>query len=298
MILKRRYLPKLRLLHFTFAFFTALFVLDARAAEEINSTAAKQIATIERRVGGRLGVFALDTSRGKEIKYRATEPFPICSTFKFLLAAAILERVDKNNEKLDRRISYSENDLLGYAPVTKEHVKDGMTISELCEAAIELSDNTAANLLLQTIGGPSKLTEYVRSLGDSITRLDRTEPTLNTAIPGDDRDTTSAVAMANDMKTLLLGKALSESSRQRLQDWLIANKTGAKRLRSGMPSTWRIGDKTGTGENGATNDIAIVWPLNRAPFLVTVYFMGSNAPSSEREAVIAEVGRLVADSLW
>jgi beta-lactamase class A len=235
--------------------------LDARAAEKINSTAAKQIATIERCVGGRLGVFALDTSRGREIKYRATEPFPICSTFKFLLSAAILERVDKNNEKLDRRISYSENDLLGYAPVTKEHVKDGMTISELCEAAIELSDNTAANLLLQTIGGPSKLTKYVRSLGDSITRIDRTEPTLNTAIPGDDRDTTSPVAMANDLKTLLLGKALSESSRQQLQDWLIANKTGAKRLRSGIHPTGALETKLGRERMGPQTILQLYGPL-------------------------------------
>jgi beta-lactamase class A len=279
-------------------FFAFALFLDthgfAAAESKAHLSVTKQIAEIETRVGGRLGVVALDTSTGKHIEYRATERFPLCSTFKLLLAAALLSRVDQNEEKLDKRISYTESDLLEYAPVTRQRAHEGsMTVSELCAAAIEYSDNTAANLLLKTIGGPAKLTEYIRSIGDTVTRLDRDEPSLNTAIKGDDRDTTSPISMTNDMKALLVGSRLSEVSRQQLQNWLIANTTGAKRLRAGFPTTWRIGDKTGSGQNGASNDIAIVWSTNRPPILIAVYLTESKASADECNGAIAAVGRIV-----
>jgi beta-lactamase class A len=269
----------------------------AAAEPKAHQSVTKQIAEIETRVGGRLGVVALDTSTGKHIEFRATERFPLCSTFKLLLAGAVLSRVDQNEEKLDRRILYTESDLLEYAPVTRQQVHDGsMTVSELCAAAIEYSDNTAANLLLKTIGGPAKLTEYIRSIGDTVTRLDRDEPSLNTAIKGDDRDTTSPISMTSDMKALLIGKRLSEGSRQQLQDWIIANATGAKRLRAGLPTTWRVGDKTGTGQNGSSNDVAIVWPPNRPPILIAVYLTEAKASADDCNRAIAAVGRIVAES--
>jgi beta-lactamase class A len=220
----------------------------------------------------------------------------MCSTFKFLVAAAVLDRVDKKEEQLDRMIPYGRADLLDWAPVTKEHLQQGsMTVDALCAAAIDYSDNTAANLLLQTIGGPHGLTEFVRSLGDPITRLDRNEPTLNTALKGDDRDTTSPSSMLKDMQGLLLGQKLSAAARQQLETWLDVNTTGDKRLRAGLPPGWQVGDKTGTGENGARGDIAIVRPPNRAPILVVVYTVESAASSEKINSAFEAIGKLIGE---
>jgi beta-lactamase class A len=272
--------------------------LTAPAADEQKSgqPAAAGIAEIERDLQGRIGVAILDTANNRSITYRATDRFPMCSTFKLLAVAAVLSRVDKKDEQLDRRIPYGPADLLDWAPVTKEHVQQGnMTVDALCAAAIDYSDNTAANLLLQTIGGPHRFTEFVRSLGDPITRLDRNEPDLNTAIKGDERDTTTPGAMLNDVKLLLLGETLSAASRQQLEAWLIKNTTGDKRLRAGLPPTWLVGDKTGTGDNGARGDIAIVRPPNRAPILVVVYTVESAAPSDKINDAFAAIGKLVGE---
>ena len=193
-------------------------------------------ATFEKRVGGRLGVAVLDTSNATRIDYRQDERFPMCSTFKFLAAAATLERVDAKKERIDRRVAYGEKDLLDYAPITKQNVReDAMTLSALCAAALEYSDNTAGNLLLRELGGTAAVTRYARSINDDTTRLDRNEPTVNTALPGDVRDTTTPAAMVADMRTILLGEALSEASRQQLIAWLVANTTGNARLRAGVP---------------------------------------------------------------
>jgi beta-lactamase class A len=270
---------------------------DARATDDQKASQSENetIATIERQAGGRVGIAVFDAANGRRFEYRAADRFPICSTFKFLAAAAVLQRVDQKQEYLDRRIPYGAADLLEWAPVTREHLGDGwMTVEALSAAAIEYSDNTAANLLLKTIGGPAKLTEYVRSLGDRITRLDRTEPTLNSAIEGDERDTTSPAAMLSDMKILLLGDSLSHQSRQQLETWLLGNTTGAKRLRSGFPSAWRIGDKTGTGDHGAMGDIAIAWPPNRAPILIAVYLAGSTASTETLNDVFVAAARFIA----
>src|SRR5262249_55424765 len=199
----------------------ALLLLLAASTPGSTSDFANRILSIEQRTGARIGVAALDTASRKRLDYRAEERFPMCSTFKFLAAAAVLKRVDSKEEKLERFMRYDAKDILEYAPVTKAHLKDGgMFLGALCAAAIEQSDNTAGNLLLDVIGGPSGLTGFVRSLGDDITRLDRKEPELNTAIPGDERDTTTPAAMCLDMQRLLLGNALSESSRLQLEGWL------------------------------------------------------------------------------
>jgi beta-lactamase class A len=259
---------------------------------------ATRIATIEARIGGRIGVAAFDTSNNKHLAYRADERFPMCSTFKFLAAAAVLKRVDEGKEKLERFVSYGAEDILEYAPVTKAHLKEGgMTLSALCAAAIEQSDNTAGNLLLNVIGGPAGLTNFARALGDRVTRLDRIEPELNSATPGDERDTTTPAAISSDMQRLLLGDALSEKSRRQLEDWLKRNKTGGSMIRAGVPKTWSVGDKTGRGANGATNDIAIVRPAGRAPMLLAIYSVGSTATANDREAAIAEAAKIVAESL-
>jgi beta-lactamase class A len=257
--------------------------------------ASKDIAAIERRLGGRLGVAALDTGNGRRVAHRATERFAMCSTFKFLASAAVLARVDAKSERLDRLVRYTQKDVLEYAPITKDHVTNGMTIESLMAAAVSYSDNTAANLLLAALGGPKAVTAYARSLGDAVTRLDRNEPALNEVPAGEVRDTTSPSSMVSDMQALLLGtKALSEPSRQLLTKWLVENTTGSERLRAGLPKDWRVGDKTGTGPHGATNDIAIAWPPNRAPVLIAAYFWGSKAPQADLNRALADVARIVA----
>jgi beta-lactamase class A len=274
----------------------AIFVLllAATSTPTAQPEFANRMAAIEARLNGRIGVAALDTGSGKRLVYRSEERFPMCSTFKFLAAAAVLKRLDEKQENLDRFISYGAKDILEYAPVTKAHLNDGgMTLGALCAAAIEQSDNTAGNLLLDAIGGPVGLTNFARAIGDKVTRLDRKEPELNTAGPGDERDTTTPGAMLADMFQLVLGNTLSPSSRHQLEQWLQANETGASMIRAGVPTSWIIGDKTGRGANGATNDIAIMRPPGRAPILLAIYSAGSTATVSDRAAVLAEAAKIV-----
>jgi beta-lactamase class A len=222
----------------------------------------------------------------------------MCSTFKLLAAAAVLNRVDGGRERLDRRIRFEAADIVANSIITKNRVGgDGMSVEELCEAAMIFSDNTAANLLLASLGGPSELTSYIRSIGDRVTRLDGIEPTLNEAIPGDPRDTTTPSAMLSNLHKLVLGTVLSDSSKDQLTKWLIGNKTGAKRLRAGLPSGWKVGDKTGSGERGSTNDVGIIWPPERAPILLSIYLTETPAESEHRNATLAAVARLVASRL-
>ncbi|PYL25487.1 MAG: class A beta-lactamase [Verrucomicrobia bacterium] len=274
-----------------------LVLLLATNAANAQRDAADQIAAIEARLGGRIGVAGLDTGNGKRIDYRAEERFALCSTFKFLAAAAVLKRVDEKKEKLDRFVSYDAKDILEYAPVMKAHLKDGgMTLGGLCAAAIEQSDNTAGNLLLEAIGGPAGLTNFARDLGDRVTRLDRKEPELNSAIPGDERDTTTPASILADVRQLLIGNPLSASSRQQLEAWLRANETGAAMIRAGISTNWIVGDKTGRGANGATNDIAIVHPPDRAPILLAIYCVGTSASANDRAAAVAEAAKVMAES--
>lgn len=255
------------------------------------------LAALEARAGGRLGVVALDTGSGRRLAHRAGERFPMCSTFKVLLAGTVLQRVDRGELRLDLRLPYGKADLLAYAPVTTARLAEGgLAVGELCAAAVEVSDNTAANLLLASVGGPGAVTAFARSLGDPVTRLDRTEPALNEARPGDPRDTTTPEAMVATLRTLLLGPALKPESRARLEGWMAACTTGGTRLRAGLPKDWAVGDKTGSGARGTVNDVAILRPPHRAPILVAAYFTGSRASGKDREAVLAEVGRIVAEA--
>ncbi|WP_409998834.1 class A beta-lactamase [Bradyrhizobium sp. SZCCHNR1083] len=256
------------------------------------------IAGIEADSVGRLGVALLDTASGALSGHRLDERFPMCSTFKAVLAAAILTKVDAGAEQLARRIPIAQGDILSYAPVTKLHVgTSGLSIGELCEATVTLSDNTAANLLLASLGGPTGLTRAIRGFGDAITRLDRIEPELNESVPGDPRDTTTPAAMAQTLAKLTTGNALSTASRDVLNGWLIACKTGGAKLRAGLPGEWRIGDKTGAGERGSSNDVAVIWPTGRAPVIVTSYLTETKASDDKRNAVHAAVGRAVTAAL-
>ena len=269
---------------------------SVRAGAEARDGALQhRIAELERRHGGRLGVAILDTAGDRLIAQRGGERFALTSTFKFLAAAFVLARVDRQEESLVRRIVYARDDLVPYSPITGKHADGGgLTVGELCDAAVTLSDNTAGNLLLDSFGGPEGLTAYLRSLGDGVTRLDRWETALNEATPGDPRDTTSPVAMLGILRRTLLGTALSTASAEQLSAWLVANKTGDKRLRAGIPDGWRVGDKTGSGANNVANDIAILWPPGRAPIIVTAYYAEARASEDERDAVLSEVRRLAA----
>jgi beta-lactamase class A len=256
-------------------------------------------ADTETAVGGRVGILALDTGSGRECAHRADERFALCSTFKWMLAACVLERVERGQLTLDRLVEYGQGDLLDHAPATRENLPAGsMSVEALCRASVIVSDNTAANLLLNLTGGPAALTEFLRRHGDAVTRLDRLEPELNSNLPGDPRDTTTPRAMAQSMQALLLGDALSPGSRERLVGWLKETGTGLRRLRAGLPANWAAGDKTGTGLNGAANDVAIAWPPDASPLLIAAYLSGSSAPPEELDAAHAGIAREIVRRIY
>ncbi|GAB2651548.1 class A beta-lactamase [Arenimonas aestuarii] len=277
---------------------TALLTLPllpfTRAWARLPGDPAEALAALEARHGGRLGVAALDTFSGRVLANRSDERFAMCSTFKLLLAGQVLAAVDAGRERLDRRLAWTTDEVISWSPVIDKHDgKLGLSVETLCEATMTLSDNTAANLLLAEHGGPRGLTDWLASIGDAVTRLDRNEPGLNEATPGDPRDTTTPDAMVATMRKLLLGDVLSPASRTRLTGWMLANQTGDKRLRAGLPG-WRVGDKTGTNNTGNANDIGILRAPDRsAPILVAAYYAESTSTHAERDAVLADVGRVV-----
>ncbi len=253
--------------------------------------------TIEAASQGRLGVAVLDTHSGQIAGHRLDERFPMCSTFKWLAAAHVLQRVDQGLERLERRIPFGPEALLPWSPVTEKHADGaGLTLAALCHAAITVSDNAAANLILRTLGGPEGLTQFARQLDDPVTRLDRWEPELNEATPGDARDTSSPRAMAGLLRRCVLGDALSASSRTQLAQWLQGTRTNAQRLAAHLPADWRVGSKTGTGGHGTTNDVGIYWPAGRAPLVVAVFLTESTARLESREAAIAQVAHAARNS--
>ncbi|MDR8074912.1 PenA family class A beta-lactamase [Burkholderia cenocepacia] len=269
----------------------------AAAADAIApAAAATTLADLERDAGGRLGVCAIDTASGRVIEHRAGERFPFCSTFKAMLSAAVLAQSVERPGLLQQRVTYTKADLVNYSPVSEKHVGSGMTVAALCEAAIQYSDNSAANLLMKLIGGPSAVTAYARSIGDDAFRLDRWETELNTALPGDPRDTTTPAAMAASLRVLTLGDALPAAQRAQLVAWLRGNKVGDKRIRAGVPAGWVVGDKTGTGDYGTTNDAGVIWPTSRAPIVLAAYYTQTRADARAKDDMITSVARIVAQT--
>lgn len=261
---------------------------------EVSIEWRRTLEQIEKGSQGRLGVAMLDTGSGLSLGWRQGERFAMCSTFKVPLAAWILSLVDQGNEQLDAKVRYPASELVEYSPVTgpKAGIGGGLSVAQLCAATVSLSDNTAANLLLARHGGPSALTAWLRLQGDSITRLDRNEPTLNEAAVGDERDTTTPEAMLKTMQLLLVGNAISPTSRTLLLRWMIESKTGDKRLRAGAPG-WLVGDKTGSaGGSGTANDIGVLWPpTGGSPVLIACYLTRSSASPERRDTAIADVAR-------
>jgi beta-lactamase class A len=251
--------------------------------------------------GARIGVQLIDPVTGRNASYRATERFAMCSTFKFLLAGMVLHRVDHRLERLNRQVAIPSTGLLPNSPTTSTYAGGTLDIGALCEAAMTRSDNTAANLLLGTLGGPPALTKFLRSIGDAVTRLDRIETDLNEALPGDPRDTTTPAAMLDDLRRLTMGPVLTPASRRQLAFWLANNTTGTLKLKKGLPATWSIGDKTGAGGHGSNNEVALIWPAGRyprQPLFVTAYITGGDEPDAlARNPVHARIGELIVELL-
>jgi beta-lactamase class A len=261
--------------------------------------APDELVAYERDTGGRIGLYAENLTTGRRISWRANERFVMCSTFKTSLAAMVLARVDRGQDQLRLMISYGPGDVPDwYAPVARKNLAKGvMSVVDMCEAAVEYSDNTCANLLLARVGGPSALTAFWRSIGDAVTRLDHNEPILNRSPPGDPHDTTTPAAMAANLRRLLLGKVLSADLRERLTGWMVDCKTGDDRLRGGIPKTWRIADKTGNNGKDASGDIAVAWPKPEAPILICAYTQGGLPTAARVAGIFADIGRIVAQQL-
>ncbi|NKY50061.1 class A beta-lactamase [Nocardia vermiculata] len=266
---------------------TTAVVLDGAAVDEFQG--------LEARLHGRLGVYALDTGTGRAVEYRADERFPYASTFKALAAGAVLSKLTPAD--LYRHVTYSRADLLPNSPITEKHVDEGMTISEILDAAVRYSDNTAGNLLFAELGGPKGLQQQLRDIGDTTTQSDRTETSLNEAIPGDERDTSSPQAMAEDLRHYVLDPAVDAEDREALTGLLRTNTTGAALIRAGVPADWVVGDKTGGGEYGTRNDISVVWPPGRAPIVLTVLSTRDRPDAEFDDSVIARAATIAVAAL-
>ncbi|MDX1742841.1 MAG: class A beta-lactamase [Ruegeria sp.] len=248
-------------------------------------------------VNGTLGVAVLDTETGRESGWSENEPFPLNSTFKFLLAGTILRRVERGQERLDREVSVQSADIVSWSPVVQNAVGGNMSVQSLCHAAMTRSDNAATNLLLRSVGGPDALTEALREMGDTVTRIDRFEPEMNDVPPGDPRDSSTPLQMLKTMELFLLGDDLSSQGKKQLFAWMVANTTGAARIRAGVPSGWMVGDRTGTGPRGETATIAAIYPPNRKPLLMTVYIRGSSRGTDVQASAHAELARIATNNV-
>ncbi|MFE9683353.1 class A beta-lactamase [Streptomyces sp. NPDC006285] len=261
----------------------------------------KALAELERAHGARLGVHARNTVTGETVRYRADETFPMCSVFKTLAAAAVLRDLDRRGEFLELRIRYTAQDLedAGGSPVTgrPDNLAGGMTVAALCHAAIAHSDNAAANLLLRELGGPTAVTRFCRSIGDTTTRLDRWEPALNSAEPWRTTDLTSPGAIGRTYGRLVLGDALVPRDRRQLTEWLLANTTSTDRFRAGLPADWALGDKTGTGRYGTTNDVGVAWTPDGAPVVLAVLSTTSDPDAPKDDELVARSAELLAAAL-
>ncbi|MFY4775815.1 class A beta-lactamase [Metabacillus sp. RGM 3146] len=269
---------------------------NAEGKASRTSHAAKQkLVKLEKEFDARLGVYAFDTGTKKMITYRADERFPFASTYKALAAGAVLQQ--KSLSQLDEVIHYTKNDLVTYSPITEKHVDTGMTLKEICDAAIRYSDNTAGNLLFQQLGGPDGFENAMRQIGDRVIESDRLETDLNEALPGDIRDTSTPRALAKSLKAFAADNVLTADKRTLLTDWMKGNTTGDHTIRAGVPKGWVVGDKTGTGSYGTRNDIAVIWPPNRAPIVMAILSTKDAKDAAPDDALIAQAAKIVFKAL-
>jgi beta-lactamase class A len=275
-------------------YFLLLFALGAHA--DAKSGAANGVTKIESKFNIRLGIFAIQDN--KIFSYREDERFAYCSTFKWILCASILKKVETGNLSLAQKIKYQKKDVLAYSPVTSKNLSTGeMSISDLCAATIQVSDNTAANLLSPLVGKTSGLQTFVRDLGDSATRFDRSEPELNSNVSGDLRDTTTPKAMSYLLKNVLTGDKLKKDSQSQLISWMKGTSTGKDRVRAGVPKEWVVGNKTGTGDNGAVNDVGVIFPNEGLPIYISIFTSGNGSDLKSHEKAISGVTALALKAL-
>jgi len=284
--------PLTTLIKFTAA--TALTVFASIAPADPHNPLITTVARVADDLEALVGFAAYDLESGQRWEYHADQRFTMSSTFKSLACAALLHRVDAGQENLARKVNVSESDLVSYSPITEKHAGgEAMSLSDLCEATLTTSDNTAANLVLRALGGPEAVTSFARHLGDDVTRLDRWETELNKALPGDNRDTTTPNAMVRNLQALLLGDALSEPSREQLRDWLEGNQVADGLFRAAVPEGWIVADRTGAGGFGSRSITAVIWPPERQPIVVALYLTQTDASFEERNAAIAEIGEAI-----
>ena len=268
---------------------------SASSPAAVQNQADRTFTQLETKFRAQLGVYVLDTGTGRTVTFNAGERFAFCSTSKALSTGVLLKW--DTNAQLDQVIHYTASDLVEYSPVTSQHVRTGMTLRAIMTAALEYSDNTAANLLLNQLGGPRQLQVALRVLGDTTTNADRTEPTLNNATPGDTRDTSTAQALGADMRDFVLGDVLPQSRRQLLTGWMLANTTGGQYIRAGVPHGWKVADKTGNGDWGTRNDIAIAWPPSGAPVVIAVLSHRGSANATSDDALLADATKTAVTAL-
>jgi len=254
--------------------------------------------SIEAALAGRIGVCAVDAKSGREVRYRSDERFAMCSTFKAPLAAAVLSRIDAGALSGSALVKLGDEPLLSNSPISARYQSAGsMPVLVACEAVVTHSDNTAANALLNLLGGPSQMTAFFRGMGDEMSRLDRFEMSLNSNLPGDPRDTTTPKAMTLTLSRMVLGDALRPSSRDHIIRWMVEEQRGKARIRAGLPDTWRVANKPGTSVNGATNDIGVAWTPEQRPLVMAIYVNAPTAPREQHEQAIAQIARVSADLL-
>ncbi len=251
---------------------------------------AHKFMQLEKKFDARLGVYAIDTGTNRTVVYRPDERFAYTSTYKALAAGAVLQQ--NLIDELDEVITYTKDDLVTYSPITEQHVDTGMTLREISDAAIRYSDNTAGNLLLEKLGGPNGFEKALRQIGDHVTEADRFETDLNSAIPGDIRDTSSARALATDLKAFTVDGVLPDGKRTLLTDWMLENTTGDELIRAAVPKRWEVGDKSGAGDYGTRNDIAIVWPPNRDPIIIAILSTGETKNATYHNELIAKAAKV------
>ncbi|PHV26341.1 class A beta-lactamase [Janthinobacterium sp. BJB426] len=261
------------------------------------AAAQTQLAALEQAAGGRLGVAAWRQGSELRLAYRADERFPLASTFKAMLAGAVLARSVSQPGLLDQHVRYEKKELVTYSPITEKHLADGMNVADLCAATLQYSDNSAANFLMTLLGGPQAVTAFARSIGNTVFQLERWETELNSAIPGEVRDTASPASMAHSLQQLLLGNSLPASQRQQLDAWMRGNTTGDKRIRAGVPAGWQVADKTGSGAYGSVNDIGIAYPASGAPLVIAVYYTREQKKADTNQDIITAATRIVTAAL-
>ena len=270
---------------------------SASATATTDPATAAAFAALETKYHASLGLYAIDTGTGRSVTYQPDERFAYCSTIKALAASVLLQH--DTDQQLNQVIKYGKSDLVDYSPITEQHVGTGMTLTAIMAAALDVSDNTALNLMLGELGGPEGLQEELRAIGDTSTNVDRTEPTVNSATPGDPRDTSTARALATDLRAFVLGDLLSTGRRAQLVSWLQANTTGGPYIRAAVPAGWKVGDKTGNGDYGTRNDMAVIWPPSgAAPIVVAVLSnRGDNPNAASDDALLADATKIALQAI-